>query len=331
MNEIINKKKEEQIKKQINSDYLCLIKSYLSKFEKIRCNFKIVIKNLSNLIKTCNNTSFSLQINNEIKLSESTINEIDSEISVYSKTHIECLCENDLNKTKNHFLDLMVKFNINLENATKRQNDLTKQYDQYLQELKEKEAIAEEKKKQEQLKLIKAEAAAKIAALNAAKKAQEDKEAAIAEEKKKKAEMAAKKTQALHDNDKQGINTRTFERYEKYRVIFEKIRKETEDCFSISNLKLYKFDLQRAINFPLNSLLDDNTDEQNKRIFYERVKTLIKLFSGQTCAITTTLTVNPTKHPKAIEFCLLYLAKKIVEKGEVHKIRKNSISYQLFY
>ncbi len=122
---------------------------------------------------------------------------------------------------------------------------------------------------------------------------------------------------SINDNDTKGINIKTFERYENYRVMFEKGRKETDECFNIPNLKLYKFDLQKAINFPLNSLLDDETDEQNKRIFYERIKTLLKLFSGQNCAITTTLTVNPLKHPKAIEFCLFYLAKKIVEKGEV--------------
>lgn len=28
------------------------------------------------------------------------------------------------------------------------------------------------------------------------------------------------------------------------------------------------------------------------------------------------MTVNPTRHPRAIEFCLVYLARKLVEKGE---------------
>lgn len=35
-----------------------------------------------------------------------------------------------------------------------------------------------------------------------------------------------------------------------------------------------------------------------------------------TCTITSTLTVNPTKHPMAIDFCLIYIARKLVEKGE---------------
>ena len=48
----------------------------------------------------------------------------------------------------------------------------------------------------------------------------------------------------------------------------------------------------------------------------EKIKTITRLLSGQTCAITSTLTVNATKHPKAIDFCLVYLAKKLVDKSE---------------
>jgi hypothetical protein len=63
-------------------------------------------------------------------------------------------------------------------------------------------------------------------------------------------------------------------------------------------MKTYKFDLQKAINFPLNSLLNDETNSENKRNFHDKIKTLVRLLAGQTCVITSTLTVNPTKHPK---------------------------------
>lgn len=98
--------------------------------------------------------------------------------------------------------------------------------------------------------------------------------------------------------------------------MFEKYRKESEEALNTRDFKMYKFDLQKAINFPLNSMLEDKDSEENRRNFNEKIKTLIRLLSGQTCTITSTLTVNPTKHPKAIDFCLVYLARKIVEKGE---------------
>ena len=80
-------------------------------------------------------------------------------------------------------------------------------------------------------------------------------------------------------------------------------------------MKAYKFELQKAINFPLNSLLDDKTNEENVRNFNDKIRTFIRLLSGQTCAITSTLLVNPTRHPLAIDFCLVYLAKQVVEKA----------------
>lgn len=95
-----------------------------------------------------------------------------------------------------------------------------------------------------------------------------------------------------------------------------RLRYETDQALSVPTLKMYKFDLQKAINFPLNSLLDDKTSDENKRNFSEKIKTLCRLLSGQTCTITSTLTVNPSKHPQAIDFCLVYLARKMVEKSE---------------
>ncbi len=150
-----------------------------------------------------------------------------------------------------------------------------------------------------------------------------EKEEAIKREKelqnqKAKEEQAKlqQKANSINTNDRKGLNELTFRNYEAIRESFENLRREVESCFNESSLKMYKFDLQKAINFPINSLLDDKTNEESRRQFAEKIKTLLKLLAGQTCTITTTLTVNPTKHPRAIDFCLVYLARKIVEKGE---------------
>ena len=119
-------------------------------------------------------------------------------------------------------------------------------------------------------------------------------------------------------NNRNGIISDTFKLYyEKYRTSLEKLRQEVEQTIGSSNeLKMFRFDLQKAINFPLNSLLDDGDSLESKKMYLEKIKTVVKLLSGQTCMITSTLTVSTAKHPRGVDFCLLYLAKKIVEKGE---------------
>ena len=126
--------------------------------------------------------------------------------------------------------------------------------------------------------------------------------------------------QSVNENDQQGINQKqTLSRYAATAQTLSQFRKETEETFGAdASLKTYRFDLQKAINFPLNSLLEDKGGEasENRRNFGEKIKTLVRLLSGQTCTITSTLTVNPSKHRRAIDYCLVYLARKLVEKGE---------------
>jgi hypothetical protein len=157
------------------------------------------------------------------------------------------------------------------------------------------------------------EAAAVAAA--AAKAAQEE------TERVKKAEKDQAKKNAAHnlnENDKQGINSSTLTDHETLQRQFVQFRKESEEALSAPNLKMYRFDLQKAINFPLNTMLEDKEGDlnENRRNFVEKIKTLGRLLSGQTCTITSTLTVNPTRQAKSIDYCLVYLARKIAEKGE---------------
>lgn len=125
-------------------------------------------------------------------------------------------------------------------------------------------------------------------------------------------------------NQKQQVNNYSLRiskvRLREYNNITEsanQIRKELETIFnSDANLKSYKFELQKAIVFPLNSLLNDESSQYAQREFMKKVETIVKLLSGQICTITSTLTVNPTKHERATEYCMEYLAKKLVEKSE---------------
>lgn len=63
-------------------------------------------------------------------------------------------------------------------------------------------------------------------------------------------------------------------------------------------------------------MLDDKASLENRRQFEEKIKTLCRLLSGQACTITSTLSVNAGKHPQGVNYCLVYLARKLVEKGE---------------
>ena len=132
-----------------------------------------------------------------------------------------------------------------------------------------------------------------------------------------------------------GISPHALTKYKELINHYKNSQIEFDSIFNEPQLKSYKNDLQQAINFTLNSLLEDENQSNNKRNFEDKIKTLLRLFNGDTCVITSILTVNPKRHPKglihffiflklaesflknlAIEFCLNYLARKIVEKGE---------------
>ena len=133
-------------------------------------------------------------------------------------------------------------------------------------------------------------------------------------EEKTKTLESFNRIQSVDENNKAGINRFTFEIYKKVEKQIDQIRKESEDALNVKEFKLYKFELQKAINFPLNSLL--GTNENSDANFHEKIKTLLRLLSGQTCKVTSSITIDTSKHPRAIDFCLVYLGRKIVEKGE---------------
>ena len=95
-----------------------------------------------------------------------------------------------------------------------------------------------------------------------------------------------------------GVLPYSLDKYKELDSFMKNRQNEYDLIFNSNNqeLKNYKFDLQKAINFILNSLLDDNND--NKRNFEDKIKTILRLLNGETCVITSILTVYPKKHPK---------------------------------
>jgi hypothetical protein len=98
---------------------------------------------------------------------------------------------------------------------------------------------------------------------------------------------------------KNGILPHSLNKYKELESFMKNRQNEYDAVFNNSQnqeLKNYKFDLQKAINFLLNSLLDDDND--NKRNFEDKIKTILRILNGETCVITSILTINPKKHPK---------------------------------
>ena len=88
------------------------------------------------------------------------------------------------------------------------------------------------------------------------------------------------KVKSVNEDDKKGINHKNLTNYEATRNFFVKIQQDIEEPFKESSLKMYKFDLQKAVNFPLNSMLEDKCSDDNRRNFIEKIKTLIRLLNG---------------------------------------------------
>ena len=256
-----------------------------------------VIKSLNDLTLISESNELPNKINDEkLKINHF----IDQNLTKFKETKISNLKENDCDKLFMDLKDFLVKCIKNGEELDKRQS--------YLEE----RGNFVRKRLEEEATKLKAEEAKLKAEEEARRKAIEAAEALKAQENQNKKNLVKK----VDDMDKNGISHETYSFYVKNRDYYEKMRNETEEAFKDKTLKIYKFDLQKAINFPLNSLLDDKNSEENRRNFIEKIKTLCRLLTGQICMITSTLTVNPTKHPRAIDYSLAYLAKKLVEKSE---------------
>lgn len=324
MEEAERKAKQERLNQE---KYLNEIDRYKTKYSEMKGFFEhLIASNLetkkAKIASLTNPKSLSDQLN-EIELQlRSNLKDLDAFVAkTFDKYRTIQINEQTTSAIDQIFQTLS-------ENLTKHVR-LGQDYDTKLQAIEqavlnlEKEAQMLEQKRVEQQKQKEREA--EQARLQQEKKEREEKEERERklkqqqeEQAKKQAELEKKKALVnnVDANDKNGINHQTAEEFKKSREFFEKLRNESEAALSDKTFKMYKFDLQKAINFPLNSLLDDKTNVENIRNFNEKIRTLVRLLDGQTCSITSSLQVNPSKHPSAINFCLVYLARKIVEKAE---------------
>ena len=302
-------RKEEQTKK-----FYTELKTYEVKFNELIKSLMQFLSSLNAKIESIKSLSNTSDLLNQAKYLFDSIEANVKEIDFLTEEKIRKNAEND----ESAFSRVLNDLNANLTKYAKNKEKLEAKLavlDQFVKE--SVEADLKEKLRQRQM----------------AEEAQKTKEAADMKQKEKELQEAqereaAKKVQDtkvaeqkrfvqnIFDTDKNGINQLTLKKYESILKSFDKIRTDADAALSSNDLKLYKFDLQKAINFPLNSLLEDETNEENRRNFNEKIKTLLRLLSGQTCDITTSLRVAPSKHPKSIDFCLVYLARKLTEKGE---------------
>jgi len=74
--------------------------------------------------------------------------------------------------------------------------------------------------------------------------------------------------------------------------------------------KPYKFNLQKAVNTPLNSLSGVSSSH-----LQDKVDKLVSLFSGQTVTVVDKQ-LSTASHPHAKSFCLALAAKKLARQGE---------------
>lgn len=301
--------KSEQNKTNFQNE----VKAYKSKFDNLAKFLMHLITNLDLKIQEIkalkNPNDFLNQAKNLFDAIESNIKEIHAIIDFNFMKSVEN--ETIFNKVLSDLNLNLLKYTKNKELFESKLEDLNQSVKTALDlhriaTLKEKETIEAAQRLKE---------AQEAAALKQKQKEDEEKAAARVIQENRVA-ARNKLVQNIHDSDKNGINQEKQKSYEILMKSFDKIRSDAETALSSSSYKSHKFDLQKSINFPLNSLLEDNTNEENRRNFDEKIKTLLRLLSGQTVNITTSLRVAPSTHPKSIEFCLVYLARKLVEKGE---------------
>ena len=301
--------KSEQNKKHFQNE----VKAYGSKFDDLAKFLMQLITSLDLKIQEIKRlkspNDLLIQAKNLFDSIESNVKEIHSIIDFNFKKSFE---------NEAIFHKVLNELNLNLSKYTKNKEDFEIKLNTLNQQVNvaldlHRREILKEKETAEAALRLKAEQ--EEAALKKRIKEEEEKAAAQKIQESKNAERK-QLVQNIFDSDKNGINQEKQKSYEILCKNFDKIRTEAETALSSPSFKSHKFDLQKAINFPLNSLLEDNTNEENRRNFDEKIKTLLRLLNGQTVDITTSLRVAPSKHPKSVEFCLVYLARKLVEKGE---------------
>ncbi|CAF0786394.1 unnamed protein product [Brachionus calyciflorus] len=322
----IKRELENKIKKvELEKKFINNLNEFKRIFQQLKADNEkqdLNLESKSCFIQTLSTNNLMLEANHLKNSIENFINQIDDELKRIEKYLTQNFVDNLTEKlsediTKN-LRDNCLDFKNQNEEIEKKLNqielDVQKSLNELIQTKKAKEQFELERQRLKEAKELEEKLAEKAYKEKLEKEA-ELKRQQKQEEEKKKLESVTR-VQNVEQNNKAGINSVTLINYEKIKNFFDQLRRETEEALNVREFKMYKFELQKAINFPLNSLLEDKNSDEARRIFDEKIITLVRLLSGQNCTITSTLTVSASKHPKAIDFCLVYLARKLVEKGE---------------
>ncbi|WAR02343.1 GLE1-like protein [Mya arenaria] len=103
----------------------------------------------------------------------------------------------------------------------------------------------------------------------------------------------------------------------------QEIEESTKVLASTTELKKLKFDIQKAVNTPINAISAVSGDHLR-----DKLKRLLTLLSGQPVEVSGK-TVSLSKHPQASVFCRNLIAKMIVKKGEEQVSSKHESAFAI--
>ncbi|XP_033748889.1 nucleoporin GLE1-like isoform X2 [Pecten maximus] len=181
--------------------------------------------------------------------------------------------------------------------------------------------IEEEKQKLEEEK---AKVAAAVAAEAEAKRLEEQAKAAAAASAQATLSEDKNKPAAgpvpLAENEIQCVDLDAFQWYTKLQ---EDMKKTEELIKPLSNpeSKKLKFDLQKAVNTPINAISPISGEHLR-----EKLKRLLDLMSGQSVEVGSKR-VNVGDHPQALTFCKHLVAKMVVKKGDEQVSSKHETAF----
>lgn len=182
--------------------------------------------------------------------------------------------------------------------------------------------IEEEKQKLEEEKVK--VAAAEAAAAEAKRQEEQAKAAAAASAQAgastNKNSSASGGAAALADDEIQCVDLEAFQWYTKLQ---EDLKKTEELIKPLSNpeSKKVKFDLQKAVNTPINAISAVSGEHLR-----EKLKRLLDLMSGKSVEVGNKR-VNVSVHPQALTFCKNLAAKMVVKKGDEQVSSKHETAF----
>ncbi|KAL4223047.1 Nuclear pore complex nucleoporin component [Mactra antiquata] len=119
------------------------------------------------------------------------------------------------------------------------------------------------------------------------------------------------------------VDIQAFRRYTELQEKLKRVEQSTAVLSSTPQLKKYKFDLQKAVNTPINAISTVSGDHLR-----DKLKRLLLLLSGQQVEVTGR-TVSIKQHPQGGDFSKYLIAKMMVKKGDEQVSSKHESAFAL--